>query len=46
MLQQEYFTRVLALKARYDLATIITYARIMPSDTETYPLSSVRDASS
>jgi ribonuclease T2 len=39
-----YFARALALKARHDLAAILADAGIVPSDTETYPVSSVRDA--
>ncbi|XP_066324424.1 uncharacterized protein [Miscanthus floridulus] len=31
-------------KAKHDLAAILTGVGILPSDTETYPLSSVRDA--
>ncbi|CAD6216992.1 unnamed protein product [Miscanthus lutarioriparius] len=40
----DYFARALALKAKHDLAEILADAGIVPSDTETYPVSSVRDA--
>jgi ribonuclease T2 len=40
----DYFARALALRARHDLAAILADAGIVPSDTETYPVSSVRDA--
>jgi ribonuclease T2 len=32
------------LKAKHDLAAILAGVGILPSDTETYPQSSVRDA--
>jgi len=41
---QDYFARALAFKARHDRAAILADAGIVPSDTETYPVSSVRDA--
>ena len=40
----DYFARALALKAKHDLAAILADAGIVPSDTETYTVSSVRDA--
>lgn len=40
----DYFARALALKGKHDLAAILADAGIVPSDTETYTVSSVRDA--
>lgn len=42
--QHAYFQRALALKARHSLAAILAGAGIVPSDTETYDVSSVSDA--
>jgi ribonuclease T2 len=42
--QHDYFARALAFKAAHNLTAILADAGIVPSDTETYPLSSVRDA--
>ncbi|XP_062186550.1 ribonuclease 1-like [Phragmites australis] len=42
--QHEYFEAALALKARHNLTSILVGAGIVPSDTRTYFLSSVRDA--
>ncbi|OEL37440.1 Ribonuclease 1 [Dichanthelium oligosanthes] len=42
--QDEHFSRALVLKARYNLTSILSDAGIVPSDSGTYPLDSVRDA--
>jgi ribonuclease T2 len=42
--QHDYFKRALELKAAHNLTAILADAGIVPSDTETYSLSSVRDA--
>ncbi|WVZ66766.1 hypothetical protein U9M48_015947 [Paspalum notatum var. saurae] len=42
--QHDYFERALALKAEHDLAAVLAGAGIVPSDTDTYALSSVSDA--
>ncbi|TVU37733.1 hypothetical protein EJB05_11082 [Eragrostis curvula] len=42
--QHEYFAASLALKAKHNLSAILAGAGIVPSDTETYFLSSIRDA--
>ncbi|CAL5061467.1 unnamed protein product [Urochloa decumbens] len=42
--QHDYFARALALKAAHNLTAILAGAGIVPSDTETYSLSSVSDA--
>ncbi|KAG2646986.1 ribonuclease 1-like [Panicum virgatum] len=42
--QHDYFARALAIKAAYNLTAILAGAGIVPSDTATYSLSSVRDA--
>ena len=42
--QHDYFARSLAIKAAYNLTAILAGAGIVPSDTATYSLSSVRDA--
>ncbi|CAN6206182.1 unnamed protein product [Urochloa humidicola] len=40
----DYFARALALKAKHNLTAILAAAGIVPSGSETYPLSDVRDA--
>ncbi|TKW36015.1 hypothetical protein SEVIR_2G412400v4 [Setaria viridis] len=42
--QHEYFARALELKAAHNLTAILAGAGIVPSNTETYSLSSVGDA--
>ncbi|OEL21641.1 Ribonuclease 1 [Dichanthelium oligosanthes] len=42
--QHEYFSRALTLKAWYNLTSILSDAGIVPSDSGTYLLDSVRDA--
>ncbi|TVU35770.1 hypothetical protein EJB05_17673, partial [Eragrostis curvula] len=42
--QHGYFEAALAIKARHNLTAILAGAGIVPSDTETYFLSSIRDA--
>jgi ribonuclease T2 len=42
--QHEYFEAALALKARHNLTAILADAGVVPSDTETYSVSSISDA--
>ncbi|TVU35771.1 hypothetical protein EJB05_17674, partial [Eragrostis curvula] len=42
--QHDYFAATLALKARHNLTDILAGVGVVPSDSETYFLSSIRDA--